>query len=300
MSKGHILVVDDLPDVRATLSGLLSDAGHAVRSVSNRADALRAVDTERFDVAVLDVRLDETDEDNQEGLLLMQEIREKDPAVAIIILTGYANVKMVRNVLQPDRNGIAPAFGFLEKTEIDQLVEYVNRAFERATPRSKLTIRDLIAQGENDHVEFKSSIRWDSRISKVNKGMQEAIAIAVAGMLNSQGGYLLIGVADDGKVLGIERDLQTLQKRNSDGFQLALTDIIKAYMGLECMGHVHPHFESVDGKQICVVEIGKSPKPVFFATGAGHKFWVRVGNSTRSLDVKATMDYIQSHWGNAG
>ncbi len=298
MSRGRILVVDDLPDVRETLSGLLSDAGYAVHSVSSRADALRVIDTKRFDVAVLDVRLDETDEDNQEGLLLMQEIREKDPAAAIIILTGYANVKMVRDVLQPDRNGLAPAFGFLEKTEIDQLVEYVNRAFERTTSRARPTIYDLIAKGENDHVEFKSSIGWGTRISKVNKRMQEAIAIAVAGMLNSQGGYLLIGIADDGRVLGIEHDLQTLQKRNLDGFQLALTDTIKAYIGLECMGYVHPRFEWVKGKQICVVEIGKSPKPVFFATGAGHKFLMRVGNSTRSLDVKATMDYIHSHWRN--
>ena len=132
MYKGRVLVVDDLLDVRTTLSGLLSDEGYEVRSASSRVEALQMVDAERFHVAVLDVRLDEADEDNQDGLLLMHEIREKDPNVAIIILTGYANVKMVREALQPDREGVSPAFGFLEKSEVDQLPEYVNRAFERS------------------------------------------------------------------------------------------------------------------------------------------------------------------------
>jgi len=130
MYKGRVLVVDDLPDVRATLSGLLSDEGYEVRSVSSRAEARQMVDAGRFHVAVLDVRLDESDEDNQDGLLLMHEIEQKDSTVAIIILTGYADIKMVREALQPDQEGASPAFGFLEKSEMDQLPEYVKHGFE--------------------------------------------------------------------------------------------------------------------------------------------------------------------------
>ena len=51
------------------------------------------MDTERFHVAVLDVRLDESDEDNIDGLLLMEDIRRKWPTTAVIILTGYATVE---------------------------------------------------------------------------------------------------------------------------------------------------------------------------------------------------------------
>jgi len=131
MYRGHVLTVDDLPDVRATLSGLLADEGFDVRSASNNVEALKTLGTERFHVAVLDVRLDETDEDNQDGLLLMHEIRKRDPTIAIIVLTGYANVKMVQEALQPDHMGTSPAFGFLEKSEVDQLPGYVERAFER-------------------------------------------------------------------------------------------------------------------------------------------------------------------------
>jgi len=156
--KGRVLIVDDVPDVRATLSGLLADEGYDVRSASSRVEALQMVDAERFHVAVIDVRLDEAHEDNQDGLLLMDEIRKKYPNVAIIILTGYANVKMVQEAQQPDCDGVAPAFGFLEKSEVDQLPEYVSRALEHALLDTTLTISDLIAQGENDHVAFKASI----------------------------------------------------------------------------------------------------------------------------------------------
>ena len=300
MYKGRVLIVDDLPDVRTTLSGLLSDEGYDVRSASSRAEALQMVDGERFHIAILDVRLDEADEDNQDGILLMHDIGKKDPTVAIIILTGYANVKMVRDVLQPSLEGVSPAFGFLEKSEMDQLPEYVDRALKRAMLTTVPDVGDLIAQGESERVEFKSSIRWDFKKNAINKSLQETIAVAITGMLNGKGGILFIGVADDGTVLGIEKDLQTLRKPDTDGFQLALTDIVKTYVGLEYMACIRTRFELIDGKHVCVVSIEKSPKPVFLATGDVHKFWVRMGNSTRSLDVKATLNYIQANWGNAG
>jgi len=298
--KGRVLIVDDLPDVCATLSGLLSDEGYDVRSVSSRVEALQMVDAERFHVAVLDVRLDEADEDNQDGLLLMHEIRERDPTVAIIILTGYATVKMVQEALQRNRDGISPAFGFLEKSEVDRLPEYVKRALEHRARTITPPVRELIAQGENDRVEFKSSMRWDFRKNAVSKDLQEAIAASIAGMLNGEGGILLIGVADDGTVLGIEKDLRTVRRRNTDGFQLALAEIVKVYLGIEYMKYVHTRFEPIDGKQVCIVSVQRSPTPVFFVKGGVHTFWVRAGSSTRNLDVKAAMNYIQTHWREAG
>jgi CheY-like chemotaxis protein len=297
MPNGRVLVVDDLPDWRSTLSGLLSDLGHEVRSVSSRAEALQLMDTERFHVAVLDVRLDESDEDNREGLLLMHDIRRKWPATAIIILTGYSTVGMVQEALQPSRNGTSLAFGFLQKSEFDRLPEYVEMALDQVLRQENATIRNLIAQGENQQTEFKAAMRWDYETKTVNKSIGEAIATAIAGMLNSVGGTLLIGVADDGSLLGIERDLRTLRKPTLDDFQRAFTDIIKTYLGVEYGPFLQTRFELVDGKHVCAVMIGKSPKPVFLDAGNAHKFLVRMGNSTRSLDVKETMSYIQANWG---
>ncbi len=297
MSKGRVLVVDDIPDVRVTLSGLLSDEGYDVRSASSREEALQLVDAEHFDVAVLDIRLDETDEDNRDGLLLMREIKVLDPAAAIIILTGYADVQMVRDALQPDPQGIAPAFGFLEKSELDQLLAYVDRAFKHIILNGRPPVADLIAQGENERVEFKSSMRWDYKQGRVNKDLQEVIAKSIAGMLNHEGGYLLIGVSDDGAILGLQKDLQTLKKPDNDRFHLALTDVVKIHLGIEVAPYIRPYFEWIDEKCICVISIKRSPRPIFLAKGDVHQFWVRVGNSTRGLDVKAATLYIQEKWG---
>ncbi len=132
MCKGRVLLVDDLPDMRTTLSGLLSDRGYLVRTASSRFEALQLLEAERFHVAVLDVRLDDTDEDNQDGITLMHDINGIDPTVAVIILTGYATVGMVQEALQPDSNGFAPAYSFLQKSEIMRLPEQVKGAFDNA------------------------------------------------------------------------------------------------------------------------------------------------------------------------
>ncbi len=297
MKKEKILVVDDLPDVRATVSGLLLDVGYEVKSASCINEALHLLKSDHYNVAILDIRLDDTDEDNKDGLLLMHEIKKHHPKTTTIILTGYADVKMVREALQPDRNGNSPAFGFLEKTELDQLGEYVNRAVAHTANNGGLSTNELISQGENELVEFKSSIRWDYRTRSEDKSIKLVIAKAIVGFLNSKGGKLLIGVADNGMVVGIEKDLETFPKRSQDEFQLSLTDIISNYIGVEHLSKIHPRFESINNKLICAVSIEKSPIPVFLK-GDDNKLWVRAGNSTRYLGVKAAMNYIDSNWKN--
>jgi len=140
---GRVLVVDDLPDVRVTLSGLLSDEGYQVRSASSSAEALHLLDAERFHVAILDIRLDESDEANQDGLQLMHKIQEIDPNVAIIMLTGYATVKTIQEALQPGPSGRSPAFGFLEKNDTEHLPEWVGRAFDHLEIDRALEIYNL-------------------------------------------------------------------------------------------------------------------------------------------------------------
>lgn len=297
MEKDWVLVVDDLPDVRMTLSGILSDEGYRVRTASSRDEALQLLPTHNFGVAVLDARLVDSDPKNRDGLLLMHDIKAQCPSTAIIILTGHADIAMVREALQPTPGASSPAFGFLEKSEITQLTTTVKRAAEYSATLRTSNITQLIAQGENTRVEFKASMRWDHRRKGVNRALSEAIAKTIAGMLNAEGGVLLIGVSDDGKTVGIDADLQTLQKANPDGFQLALTDLLATNLGLEHIPYVHPRFETIEDRTICLVKIDASPDPVFLNSEGQSEFWVRTGNSTRRLDVKTAMHYIKTRWG---
>ncbi len=127
--QGKILVVDDLPDVRKTVSGLLRDEGYLVRAAASRQEALEILENERFHIAVLDVRLDESDEYNQDGMELLAEINQCYPAITVIMLTGYADVEMVRKALLPV-NGRQPACSVVLKNEMMSLPETARGAFQ--------------------------------------------------------------------------------------------------------------------------------------------------------------------------
>jgi len=75
--RHRILVVDDLPDWRETLGGLLVDAGYDILVACSYASALRLLAANHFDLAVLDIRLDETDDGNTDGLDLAAEIKSR-------------------------------------------------------------------------------------------------------------------------------------------------------------------------------------------------------------------------------
>lgn len=156
----------------------------------------------------------------------------------------------------------------------------------------------LITRGEGQRLEFKATLQWDIRQGKVSEALRRVIAKSIAGMLNAEGGMLLIGVKDDGTVRGIEHDLRAL-RRGRDEFQLALQKIVRAYLKVEYLNYLSISFESVEDKTVCVVSIEKSPEPVYLLYKEENEFWVRLGNATHRLDLPAAMRYINSHWGRA-
>ncbi len=70
----------------------------------------------------------------------------------------------------------------------------------------------LLVQGEGPILEFKSSFRWDLRQNQANKGLEAVILKTIAGFMNGNGGTLLIGVADDGAIVGLKPDYTLLKK----------------------------------------------------------------------------------------
>lgn len=159
------------------------------------------------------------------------------------------------------------------------------------------TIEDLIAQGEGDHVEYKSSLRWDYKEDKVTKVPPKQVAKTLAAFLNSGGGTLVIGLRDDGEVLGVEQDLESLtSKPNLDGFGLAFTQAVGNYLGMDVAALVELTFAEKDGKTLAVASCAPSSQPVFLQEGNDAEFWVRAGPSSRALNVLETSKYIQQRW----
>lgn len=169
-----------------------------------------------------------------------------------------------------------------------------------AVRESDISIPQLIALGESETLEFKSSLRYDYKLQRSNKDeLGLVIAKTVAGFLNRAGGILVIGVGDKGEILGIEKDFVTLaeDRRNIDGFQLAFRDVIRTYLGMEYLANLHLYFETLSGHIICAAVIEKSSVPVYVKIGENNEFYVRMLNSTVKLGLPETVSYIRSRWG---
>jgi hypothetical protein len=95
------------------------------------------------------------------------------------------------------------------------------------TASPPVTIDDLIAEGESDELEFKSTLRWDVKESKPSKLLEDVIVKTVAAFANVDGGTLIIGVSDGGEILGLAQDLQTLKEPDRDHFELHLRNLLE-------------------------------------------------------------------------
>lgn len=183
--------------------------------------------------------------------------------------------------------------------------EMAQRTFDVSPHRShevtsgqRPDIRALIARGESESLEFKSSMRYDYKRNAINKEeLGLVIASAVAGFMNRIGGILIIGVGDDGQILGIEKDIETLTKKNLDGFQLAFKDLVRSLLGVEHLARIHLFFDTLEDHTICAVQVEKSPTPVYVKNGNDSEFYVRMLNSTIKLSLPQTVSYIRTQWG---
>lgn len=155
----------------------------------------------------------------------------------------------------------------------------------------------IIQQGEGPFLEFKSTFRWDMEQSRTNRLLEGVILKSLAGFLNSKhGGTLLIGVADDGEIIGLENDYQTLKKQNQDGFEQTIMTAIAANIGANLCSHVSVLFHVIDNKDICRLIVSPSARPVFLTQGNTPKLYVRTGGATRDLNIQEALEFASMRW----
>jgi VanZ family protein len=149
----------------------------------------------------------------------------------------------------------------------------------------------LLSRHEDHRLEFKSSSRWDFRANKTNKEIEQVIVKTVAGFMNSDGGILLIGVNDDGSPVGLEHDIASLGRKDTDGYEAFLVKLIADNLGAENCANVAISFLSVEGKDICALDIKRNEQPIFIEKLDG-AFYIRTGNNTQQLNPREAMEYI--------
>lgn len=158
-----------------------------------------------------------------------------------------------------------------------------------------LSLTELLKKGECETLEFKSSLRWDYNQQKINKDLEFAVLKTIAAFMNTRNGFLLIGVADDASIIGMENDYESLKKKNRDGFEQYLMHLVSLNIGTECCKNIHITFYERHEKDICAVEVSHIKTPVFLEYQQHTHFYVRTGNHTRELDIQEALKYIKTH-----
>ena len=161
-------------------------------------------------------------------------------------------------------------------------------------------IREKIAGGESSMVEFKSTMRWNIRANMKDKKMEEIILKSIAALSNCYGGTLLVGVNDDGEVLGLASDYATFKEANKDHFELHLRALVNEHYGKQfATSQMQVEFPVVDDKEFCVIEVKRGKEPLYTKVSQKdknlpkvEKFYVRSGNSSQELSIDEAAKYI--------
>ena len=167
--------------------------------------------------------------------------------------------------------------------------------------RGHRNAEELIKQGESKTLEFKSTLRWNLKEDRKDKRITYAAVKTIAAFLNTEGGDLLLGVADDGSVMGIERD----RFDSDDKFMLYLAQAVRNGLGDRAGTCIDPRIQVVDGKAVCAVSCQRSPEPVFLKwkgvpAAEGGEFFVRSGPGTVRLSPTDTEDFIRTRYPSIG
>ena len=176
------------------------------------------------------------------------------------------------------------------------LISVIMYRFLTSATNVTLNIKDLLAKGENDEVEFKSSLRFDYVENKINKELEYVMSKTISAFLNTKGGTILIGINDQKEVLGLKPDYETLKKKNADGFLVYFTQVINTYLGKEAHRSLSLSIVTFEDKEICLVQALPAKKPTYVNHDGYQEFFIRTVSSVQPMDVRDAHNYIVNHW----
>ena len=156
-----------------------------------------------------------------------------------------------------------------------------------------IAIADLIAGGETRAVEFKSTLRMNLHTGQVDDKIQVSALKTIAGFLNAKGGTLLIGVADNGEVLGLDAD----GFQNEDKLGLHLVNLVKDRIGEVFLPTSTPTFRTRMAHGFWRFAARRGRKRPFSKDGNLQRFFVRGGNATTELSGASVTDYVKQRFG---
>lgn len=175
---------------------------------------------------------------------------------------------------------------------VDKITDKNPRVFKKQE-KVKEEIFSLIRKGENEKMEFKSTLRTNLHTNDIDRKVEYSVLKTIVAFMNSRGGTILVGVDDSGKIIGTEKD----KFESKDNYSLHLTNIIKTKVGKKFFPLVNFRFNEIENKTILIIECEKSKSPVFIKSQENEEeFYIRVGPSSVQIKGSELIEYIDKNF----
>ena len=229
--------------------------------------------------------------------LLGETVLVNTPAITNILLRqGWLARRVGYGTLQIETSDAAGSADLKDVSDPQRQLELIWDLVQPQTAESNplygTTPGELVRAGENQYVEFKSSLLWDYRQQRINKDLYVPVLKNVAAFMNTGGGYVVIGVDDDGRVLGLEADLQAMRRGTTDGFESTFNNAFNQMIGVDYREFVDLAFPTLEDMLICVLGVRPSDRPIFLVQKGEESFYIRAGNASQPLSVSQAARYI--------
>jgi two-component system, NtrC family, response regulator AlgB len=274
-----ILIVDDEPNIRKTLTIALEAEGHQVVAVSNVKDAMAEASRRFFDMALVDLRLG-----TESGIELIPALHTSCPWMKIVVITAYASID---TAVEAMRRG---AFDYLPKPfNPDQLLLLIRKITEVRTLEQKVVALQ----------EALSEATPEAELTSRSPVMQKTLAM-VQRVAESDATLLIRGESGTGKTM-LARAIHSWSRRSTKSFGVvSCPSLSEELLESELFGHVKGAFTgavrdhlgriaSCEGGTLFLDEIGDLPLPLQakLLRVLQEKEYERVGEvKTRKADVR--------------
>ena len=178
-----------------------------------------------------------------------------------------------------------------EKQKHTIMMNEVDQFLKKFDPYEGL--RSLLELDESEKLEFKSTYRYSLAKKNIDKEITHMVLKTLAGFMNTQGGKLVIGVADNKDIIGIEKD----GYKNDDKFLLAMQETFNKVFGKHRAVNLKIELKKYNTKTICIIECPQVDDHVVidhFKDGRQKSiYYIRTGPETVKLNIEEVIKRVQ-------
>jgi two-component system response regulator HydG len=253
--KGHILVVDDEPSMRTTLSILLKKEGYQVSQAGDGIEALKILEHGQYDMVLTDLKMEGAD-----GIELLRQVKTAAPQTEVLIFTAYGTVTSAVEAMK------LGAYDYIGKPfDEEELLLKVSRALER---------KALVREVQDLRAELKGQ-RGMGEIIAASKEMKEVLT-KVTQVAPTEATVLIEGESGTGKELVARAIHQGSPRRDRPFIPINCSSFPETLLESELFGYEKGAFTGAE----------KGRKGLFEAAHQGTLFLDEIGDMPRPLQGK--------------